>query len=109
MIEVRIKPDDIVRARTQDLMTWQIMDKLREAGIPVTGRTIFQGVDYGVLTRFDDKQTGDIVFTWEPDHEQRVVRWSEDVLPPQEGTLVKWAVALLVIVAVFSAAYSVLG
>ena len=41
-----------------------ILAILRNNGIPIKGTLIFQGLEKGMLYRYDDQETKEIVFTW---------------------------------------------
>ncbi len=44
-----------------------LLAKLRQAGIPATGRITLQGVEHGTLAYTTDKLFGDAVYSWTPD------------------------------------------
>ena len=63
-IEVRFSPSEVIKCSSEWQFLWMCLGKLREAGIPIKGVFVFRGIKSGVLTRTNDYESGDIVFSW---------------------------------------------
>ena len=44
----------------------RVINELKQAGVPVLGATVLQGVATGVLTLWTDRDTNEHVYAWEP-------------------------------------------
>jgi len=71
-IEVRFTKHEIEQIRCAEMFEMECLAKCKDAGIPVEGTLIFQGVKRGIITRFNDFETNDFVIQWRdtPDEER---------------------------------------
>jgi hypothetical protein len=66
-IEVRISHADIADAKSMMVLEMRTLERLRRAGVPVKGVFAYSGLERGVITQYDDFETGDIVYRWKDD------------------------------------------
>jgi hypothetical protein len=66
MIEVRIEPKTWVWLDHDVHRGTYLLNKLREAGVPVLGAVWPTGVERGRLTSSTDETFGDLVWEWVP-------------------------------------------
>lgn len=63
-IEVRVP---VSKAQENVIHTnMRVINELKQAGVPVLGATVLQGVSTGALTLWTDRDTDEHVYTWEP-------------------------------------------
>lgn len=64
-IEVRVP---ISKAQENVIHTnMRVIDELKQAGVPVLGATVLQGVATGTLGMWCDDAKGELVYAWSPD------------------------------------------
>ena len=64
LIEVRVP---VGKAQENVIHTnMRVINELKQAGVPVLGATVLQGVSTGALTLWTDRDTNEHVYTWEP-------------------------------------------
>lgn len=66
-IRLRVALDDIKKLQHEVLANIKLVEKMREAGIPVIGKLVLSGITHGTLTHHVDEDIdGDtLVYTWQ--------------------------------------------
>jgi hypothetical protein len=65
MITVRISFLEITEFSDPAFIQMRILSKLRDAGIPINGFFLFQGLKKGTLTEEFDLENKGMIYTWE--------------------------------------------
>lgn len=75
-IEVRVP---VSKAQENVIHTnMRVINELKQAGVPVLGATVLQGVATGALTLWTDRDTDEHVYTWEPPTTRDTLNDDED-------------------------------
>lgn len=56
----------------------RVIDELKQAGVPVLGATVLQGVATGTLGMWCDDAKGELVYAWEPPTTRDTLNDDED-------------------------------
>lgn len=66
-IRLRVALDDIKKLQHEVLANIKLVEKMREAGIPVIGKLVLSGITHGTLTHHVDEDIdGDtLIYTWQ--------------------------------------------
>jgi len=65
-IVVEINYEDIIAVKYPVMIESLIIQKLKEAGIPVNGVLLFQGVKSGILSQEENIMNRSYIFRWKP-------------------------------------------
>lgn len=67
-IEVRVPADFLAAQGPNNVARGiQVVNRLKEAGIPVQGVLFPEGVEHGALVIYNDTMFGDTVYCWRPE------------------------------------------
>lgn len=85
MIKVRIDIHEMQNHQHNILHSIKMIQLLKDAGLPVIGKIVFNGVERGVMTmhREADLDSDDLVVTWHDEHEWSTAEWRSGVEPPR--------------------------
>lgn len=69
-IMVKIDINNYIEAEQMSPNVWEgrVIQKLKNAGIPIKGILLYRGLESGTLHRLDDPTDGSLSYVWCPNH-----------------------------------------